>query len=260
MKSYLFFLTILILFITVSCRRASEETAPEPEVTKEIFYQDSVSFTISGKKYVHDHCYSRGISNMQVNLKPYKEKLEDRILAYGSEGNYWYGAKDSTLYETRRTFGGTDEPGNICISFSKKYHNSQLRQASVYLIPRDTRPIFTTGKKTFAIDLDKMNTTDGIGIIAHIQNNEDKLEEMTTFFPNRSLLAKTTLDKDLQNNSTFEIVKFEKLNYGWYLESGNMYLIEARFEVNLYNKKEEIYRLENGFIRFVTSLNNQYYY
>lgn len=54
--------------------------------------------------------------------------------------------------------------------------------------------------------------------------------------------------KGFANNSTFEMIKVEKVS------DSEKYLVEARFALNLYDETGKLYRLENGFLRILTDM------
>ena len=100
--------------------------------------------------------------------------------------------------------------------------------------------IIKIGKQKFAVDFKKENTTEGVSVEFR---SRDHLGTLSTFIPGFSILVKPNLTKNIQDNSTFEIVKIQKVD-----DIYNM--IEAKFSLNLYDENAKLYRLENGFLRF----------
>lgn len=169
--------------------------------------------------------------------------MSDRQPAYITGGYHWYGERDSTLYSAFYKLNANRQPGTLQISFSKKFRNTQLILDQQFLKIKDYFSLLKLGKQPFSVDLDKENSMDGIAIDF---GNSDLAQNLSTTIPGFSILVRSNLGKNIQDNSLFEITKIEKLE-------GNQYLIEANFEVNLYDKNEQLYRAKNGFLRITTN-------
>lgn len=245
------FLAIALISI-VACKKSNTEAAPDPVEKKVTSYKDSVSFTINEKQYILNNKYSNGTGNQPINITPSSTVIKGGKLAYETGGYYWYGAKDSTLYSVSRIIASSQNGDFFKILFTKKFNDSQLQSNNLMLTPKDYYDIFKLGKQSFAADLEKENTMDGISI-SFLGN--DMKENVSTNIPGFSILVRSGLKKDIQNNSNFEITKIEKLK-------DNYYLIEAKFEVNLFDINEKLYRLKGGFLRMSINMEppyNQYF-
>jgi hypothetical protein len=230
---------IALLF---SCKKEPVET---PAPGKPLTYKDSVSFVVSGKTYTFKDQHLSGTGNRQINLKPYPSEIDGRRFAISTGGFYYYGPADYMLYEAHYSFSSyLNEYSTIRFLFTKQYKSAQLRKDIHLLVPTDNSELLSVGKKSFAVDLDKENTTDGIALEVRLQDISSRL---STYIPGFSILLRTDLKKDLQDNSTFEITKCDKLKNG-------LYLVEGKFEVNLFNNEGKLYRLEKGFMRLVTDM------
>lgn len=232
---------LLLLFAITSCKK---DTVPvDPEEVKIV--KDSVSFLLNGKKYVCSEQKSVGVGNRQINIKPSMTLINDQDWEYKTGGFYWYGEKDSLLYDTFFNLASSDHQNRIHISFSKKYHRNELplKVFNVF-VPSDNSKIFKAGLQAFAVDLNLENTMDGISIEVSTQ---DLKGHLSTYMPAFSILIRTDLTKDIQENSRFEITKVQKLNE-------KLHLLEGRFEVNLFDDTGKLYKLEKGFFRFTVTM------
>lgn len=232
----------IALISMVSCKKNNGEPVPAPE--KVMHYQDSISFIIDEKQYSFDNKNSAGIGNQAINIKSSATIVNGGKLAYKTGGYYWYGEKDSTLYSVSYGFESRQLGEHFNILFTKKFKDSQLQRGHQLFAPKDHLDIFKLGKQRFAVDLEKENTMDGISIAFR---GADINEELITRIPGFSILVRSSLTKDIQNNSSFEITKVEKLK-------DSIYLIEAKFEVNLFDENGKLYRLKKGFLRTTTSM------
>jgi hypothetical protein len=240
MKSINIYFLFAALILISSCKKNTSGIVPE----KALIYRDSVSFFINGKNHISNQKNLAGIGNRQINIKPYATLLSNQDWEYNTGGYYWYGEKDSTLYDTFYGFTSEKDYTAIKISFSKKYHNNQLKKSPTMLVPADNSSIFKVGPQSFAVDLNLENTMDGISVVVR---DQDLREELSSYIPGFSVVIRTSLTKDIQDNSTFEITKVQKLD-------DKLYLVEAEFAVNLFDKNGKLYRLEKGFLRLKTSM------
>lgn len=234
--------TLLFIFLLAfcSCKKNSNEGAPGINNQNTINYRDSISFMIGEHQYVFYQKNSVGISNRPFNVKRSATAIQGGKLAYQTGGTYWYGAPDSTLYAVIYGFPSSSLGNNLELSFTKKYNDSELEQGPVYLQAKSHLDIFKIGELPFAVDYDKENTMDGMVIEL---NSKGKI--LSTKVPGFSILIRSALNNDIQNNSNFEITKIEHLKE-------DKYLIEAKFNANIFDGDENLYRIKNGFLRLTT--------
>ena len=242
MKNLIPYFLISSVFI-LSCKKdRSEPIIPVKE--KDVVYKDSISFTLDGKAYDIGYKNQEGVGNRQFNLKPSSTPIEGLKVARTSGGYYWYGPKDSILCDYLAGFSMRAHDGNIKFSFSKKYKIDQLKKDVFLWVPENITDILKEGKHSFATDFNTEITLDGVAIEAYLKGIDGTL---TSYIPGNSILTPTNLTKEVQNNSVFEITKLQKT------DTGN-YIVEAKFELNLFDKNERLYRLENGFFRMISRL------
>ena len=230
---------LLFFFILASCKKSVVE------LERNMPYADSVSFSINGKNYVCAERNTSGMANRQINIKPSDTVITGRRWQYMTGKFYWYGEKDSTLYSISEDFLADSTYGytHIDISFNKKYGNNQMKR-NFFLHPIDSSLIFKKGKQPFAVDLNLENTMEGVAIEVH---TKEAVGLLSTYIPGFSILINTKLPRTIQDESSFEITKLQLLENG-------IYLVEARFEVNLFDEKGKAYKLKNGFLRFKTNM------
>jgi hypothetical protein len=241
MKKRFSLMALAIIFV-VSCKKISSENIGQ--IPERISYKDTISFSINDQKYVFDYVSSNAIGNRAINVKPYETIINDGKLAYQTANYYWYGEKDSTLYSVSYVLESKRVGDSFKIIFTKKYKDTDLQRGFQLYAPKNHLDMFKTGKQSFAIDLDKANTTEGFFIDF---TSTDLPGSLNTGIPGFSILKRSNLDKDIQKNSTFEISKIEKIR-------DNIYTIEAKFELNLFDIHEQLYRVKNGFLRITTSM------
>ena len=237
MKITHYSLIALIIICASSCKKNTSETLHETKT--EVILKDSVSFIVNNTQYVFNEKNTFGVSNRAVNIKPSKTLIKDGKLGIETGGVYWYGTKDSTMYSVFQRLGSNKLGEEFGISFNKRFSDNQLHKSAALLVPKDNAEIFRLGKIPFAVDLDKENTMDGISIDFRAPG---LTKNLSTVIPGFSILVRSGLKKDIQDNSSFEITKIEKIQ-------DSTYLLEAKFELNLFNTDEQLYRVKNGFLR-----------
>lgn len=240
----LYSLIFIILICLFSCKKSNNEITPDIVQEKAISYPDSISFVMNEKEYIFNEKYIAGMGNQPINIKPSAKVIKGGKLAYETGGYYWYGEQDSTLYSRFYNFSSKPNRNYFKISFTKKFKDSQLHTGAVLLHPENDLDIFKVGKASFAVDLEKENTMDGISIDFYEQ---DINKVLSTKIPGSSILVRSALKNDIQNNSSFEITKVEKLK-------NTLYLIRAKFEANLFYNDAKLYRIKNGFLQFTTNV------
>jgi hypothetical protein len=228
----------LLVFITLifSCKKNDvEQPGPAGGALKEVY--DSLSFVIGGESYVLNRTHGVGLGNRQVNLKPFNDRIPGRRAAGITAGKYYYGDIDSTIYVSSFDMASyTDCRCSAELLFTKKFSSRELRPYLLYLIPTDQYEVIKVGKQSFATDFGKENTKDGIVLDLNIKG-----ELLSSTVPGFSIALQSHM-KNIQQNSVFEITKIEKIE-------GNIYVLEAKFAMNVFNEEEKLYRVENGYLR-----------
>lgn len=243
-KIYLVTLSIVLLLF-ISCTKKEREEVTPVTPTFEPSSVDSASFEIDGKQYVFTQKNRVGIGNRAVNIKASSKVIPGGKLAYETGGYWWYGAPDSTMFAIHYGFPSFPIGSNLDISFHKIFNDAQLTKGSWLSGPDTYTDIFKLGKASFAVDFDKENTMDGILMDFY---SKDLRKTLSTKIPGFSIIIRSDLKNDIQDNSKFEVTKLEKLENG-------RYLYEAVFEVNLFDDEANLYRVKNGYIRFSTVMN-----
>ncbi len=241
-----YYFIFAFLIALCSCKKQQKEVVPAPaaSVTKNpVSYSDSISFSIGSQLYVFGSRYKAGISNRAIDVKPSPTKIPGGKLAEETGGFYWYGVPDSTLYSVFYGFPSVVSGNELDVSFTKRYKDGVLTRQGALLVADNHLDIIKKGKQSFAVDYDKENTMDGIVIELYKQG-----KFLTTAIPGSSILVRSNLKNDIQNNSSFEITKVEQIQ-------DDRYVVEARFDVNLFDEDAKLYRAANGFLRFTTNMN-----
>ncbi|WP_164126279.1 hypothetical protein [Sphingobacterium luzhongxinii] len=238
---------ILLFFMIslVSCQKDGEEiSVDEQEWNTDPTNRDSISFTLNDKTYSSNEMNGFGFSNKQINIKPYSSAIKNRETAYATGGYWWYGESDSLLFEQTFSFK-LPEFSSISFGFSKKYEKNKLLQKTAVLAPKSNDSTFLVGPAQFATDNNLENTAEGVSLELYpLQTGK----VLTTSIPAYSVLLRSKLDNQLQDDSYFHIIKIDTLQH-------DVLCIEARFELNVYNEKGASYRIKDGFIRFKTKGN-----
>jgi len=236
MKSF-FLMTVVGLFF-FSCKKNQTEVNSDDNIKENLILSDSISYTINGIKYICNDEYANGFSNKQVNIKPYSQELPNRDYAYSSGTTWWYGEKDSLLVEYNYQFSGD---AFVKIGFTKKYNIAKLQEGSIGYEPINGFQL-ATGPQQFITDYARENKTSGVFLSISSQTEES----LFSYIPTRSMTKPAQLNNNIQDDSKFTILKFEKLD-------GNFFLLEAEFELNGYTENNKKYRIKDGFIRLITT-------
>lgn len=245
-----FLIPIVILLLSISqisCQKDADELLVEEQELENTLphNKDSISFSINDTIYSSAEMNGFGFSNKQINIKPYPSVLSNREAAYSSGGYWWYGEKDSLIFEQTFTFRFADY-SNLTLGISKKYLNSELLQMLNLKTPKNTEAIFSVGSQPFATDNNRENTKEGISFEYY---PEDTRKVLTSFIPSISILKHSGLGNNLQDDAYFEIIRLDTL-------SDAAIVVEARFEANIYASKDQAYRIKDGFVRFKTKFNH----
>jgi hypothetical protein len=183
-------LIFIILICLFSCKKNNNEITAEIVREKAISYPDSISFVMNEKEYIFNEKYRAGMGNQPINIKPSAKVIKGGKLAYETGGYYWYGEQDSTLYSRFYNFSSKPNGNNFKISFTKKFKDSQLHTGATLLYPESDLDIFKVGKASFAVDLEKENTMDGISIDFY---KVDINKVLSTKIPGFSILVRSGL-------------------------------------------------------------------
>ncbi|MGJ1228147.1 hypothetical protein ACR78H_21610 [Sphingobacterium siyangense] len=235
MKSF-FLMTVTGLFF-ISCKKDQPEIKPDNNTKEQLMLSDSISYTINGVKYTSNDRFATGFSNKQINIKPYSQELPNRHFAYSSGNTWWYGEKDSLLVEYNYEFLGE---ALVRIGFTKKYNIAKLQEGPTVYQPINGFQL-TRGPQQFMTDYGRENKTSGVFLSISPKSEE----AMFSYIPNRSMTRPAQLNNNIQDDAKFTILKFEKLD-------GGFYLLEAEFELNGYTEKNKKYRIKDGFLRLVS--------
>jgi hypothetical protein len=231
---FLAFAATATLFIS-SCKKETTVDVPittEPEVKMKF---DSVYFEIAGKPY-------SGIPDLPMNAvgnSGYRMKYLDApkegmtiYNEYGTSKSGWYAPTDSIYFTCANTYEINGDKA-FQISFNQGFHKNNMSKYGSFYFPSDTRNMLKKGKLSFATDYGSTNSKDGIAISFAPYGRTGKLE-----FAYEESLANYP-----QDDSIFEIINTEQIDK-------ESYFVEARFELNLYDKNRTKYRITNGYIRF----------
>lgn len=232
-----YYIQILLLCILLSCKKTSPVESIEPEPISSKIAKDSISFSINEINYSFNNTNSIGIGNSQINIKAFNDAIPGRDYAYKTAGKFWYGDTDSTMYYS--IFGmrsNINQEAILKIHFNKKYKTTELVKSFQQLIPKNQSDIFKPGKQSFAIDFEKENTREGVVLSLYTQG-----VFLSSTKPGFSIYLQSH-KMDIQDNSSFEILKVEHIK-------DDKYLLEAVFSMNLFDQDEKLYRVEKGFMR-----------
>lgn len=244
MKSLIPILVLLFAVLSVSCEKENEGMTAQELEHDDLHNRDSISFTLENTTYSSTKLNGFGFANKQSNIKPYADILNNRDAAYVIGGYWWYGEKDSLLFEHTYSF---EVPGlsNISFGISQKFATDDLTQINDLFVPITDDTTFRVGAKSFAIDRDLENTTYGVSLeLAPLKH----IKRWSTSAPASSVVLRSKLNKNIQDDSYFQIVNIDSL-------ADNSVRIEAHFEANIYDEMGSTYRLKDGFLRFKTKLN-----
>jgi hypothetical protein len=225
-NKHLLGIAIALLFFA-ACKKDNPITEP-PVIEKEDpleYAKDSISYSIDGIS----HKFSESSSFYSaVNSQPYSKV--DSIV---NNAYYISGIKDSVLYS--RKYGFYNDRQYVDVIFIKTYNRASMLQ-SVILRPKDMMDLFTVGSRNYALDYERDNIQNGVGI--NISGGFKTYDSNSFRTP--------LLSADTQKNSKFEITSLKKLKSG-------TYILEAKFNAMVYDEKNVSKKLENGYLRLVMS-------
>lgn len=241
MKKTLLLLPLLVVLLATACKKDEVFVEPEIPVVKEHgFLTDSISFTLEGKRYTNElaepqSLFPRGASNRGTNMR--LSTVEgDWYLSSG--GKYWVGAPDSVQYGSFSTTRLNQDAGEIEVEFVKNLRRSNLLYIGAFYYPRFENNYYTAGDYKYALDFGREGKDEGVAIRLSLST----LGKLTSYSPNY-LFQESKLTAESQLNSTFKVLKVEEIKGTDYV------IIEARFEVNLFDEKENPVKITEGYFR-----------
>lgn len=221
---------LLVLFFLASCKK--DNLTIEPPMEKpdaSALLRDSAAYTIDGKLITVNKVNSFGGFNLQPNSKI------DSIINYAS---YISGDKDSIMFGQRYDIHDVDYHNDISVVFAKKFNKKNLNSNNSLWsnTPKNYLEMFYTGNYPYAVDLYKENTQDGVAIFVRTENQSFKTSGPDIFG------QPTTIKKNAQKDSKFEVTKLTKLKTG-------SYMLEAKFSATIFDHEEKSKKIENGYLR-----------
>ena len=191
---------------------------------------DSVSYTVNGKKYVSNKIERGTTLTTQSNKK----------ITSGVNFNYWIqGDKDSILFVRDYTIKA--DKSFMIMSFIKVYNNNETEHTNEnngsYLnYPKNKTDIFSAGMYKYSTDFWRNNSISGIAIRL-INNNGDFKS-----YGQSDLGKPASVTQTDQIDSKFEIISIQKRE--------SDYLLEAKFNLTVFDDNKQIQKIENGYLRF----------
>jgi hypothetical protein len=219
------------IFCLISCTKKNDDLTnlpdPQPNISS---IADSCSYTINGNQFICDKPNSDGRANAHAN--------------FNLTTNSW--DADTLQYRTMFGFYKMSNPaaqndGSIIIHFIKKYpKNLLIKPILGIMAPVTDTPLYVKGFRNYAVDFDRFNSQNGIAM--EVINRTGSSAEILMTYIYASPFSASTLNNDCQSNSQFEIINVYKGPDG-------RRIIEAKFTANLFDKYENLKRLENGYMR-----------
>jgi hypothetical protein len=225
--------TLLFLFISaavilVSCDKP-ELNGPKKDIDPQAglaSLKDSASYTIDGKRYTCDVLEGFGSSNDKANRD--------------SKTGQW--DADTVMYSSEKSLGkqrdeDISNDGAVKIKFIKKYAKTHLAPSTsvpAILQPKNIIDHYRLGKYRYAMDYQIDNKQNGV-LLSVWKRNGNGIEDLKSL--------PITIAPNSQENSTFEITRFDSVGDG-------SYLLEAKFTANVYGSSQTPIRVEKGYLRF----------
>jgi hypothetical protein len=194
---------------------------------------DSGSYTVNGITYICNELQSDGGMNAGVNLDT-------------SNGGWKYDP-DTLQYSRFYTIGISSDfkgahGGNLKIRLVQKFAKNELpRNLPGIVAPAsDTVLYYPKGNHPYAVDFSRFNTQSGVVLEAFVETANESTR-MSTYSDAAAVLP-TAIANDSQKDSKFEVINV-------YMVPGMGHILEAKFSANLFDKYENVQKLENGYIR-----------
>ncbi|HMI02768.1 MAG TPA: hypothetical protein VK541_09820 [Pedobacter sp.] len=216
----------IALFLFVACQK--DMPLSEPQAPSEIL-KDSASFTIDGKAYTSGKIEKGTTLTTQSNLK----------ITSGVNFNYLLqGDKDSILFVRDYTIKANGS--FMIISFIKVYSNSETESTQEnnggYLYyPKNKTDMFSVGRYKYSTDFWRDNSISGIAI--RVISDRGDLKS----YSQSDLGKPASVTQADQKESKFEIISLQKRDSG--------YLLEAKFNLNVFDENKRSQKIENGYLR-----------
>jgi hypothetical protein len=226
MKSKSLLGLVISLFFFAACKK--DNPTIEPENPLELL-KDSASYAIDGKAYNVIDIEKNWTYTTQSNLK----------ITSGVNFNYQLeGDKDSLLFV--REYSIRAPYTNIAISFLKIYNKNETALTNEnnggYLnYPKNKTDIFSPGLYKYSTEFFRSNSTSGIAFTLINQQGVFKSYSQSDLGKPSSV---TQID---QNGSKFEIISLKKRK--------SDYLLEAKFNLNVFDENKKQLKIENGYLR-----------
>ncbi|MDN3587939.1 hypothetical protein QWY86_14755 [Pedobacter aquatilis] len=219
----------MALLVLAACKKESPIEPPVEKPDLLTLLGDSASYTIDGKLIKVNKVNSFGGFNLQPNSKV------DSIVKYAQ---YISGDKDSIMYGQRYDIHDVDYNNQISVVFAKKFNKNNMNSNNSLWsnTPKNYLEMFYTGNYQYAVDLYKENTQNGIAIFVRKERQSFKTSGPDYFG------RATTITKDAQKDSKFEVIKLNKLKNGGYM-------LEAKFTATIFDDQEKPKKIENGYLR-----------
>lgn len=208
-----------------ACKKEKTAKEFEPPVLK-----DSVSYTVNGKSYVSNKIEKGTTLTTQSNTK----------ITSGVNFNYLIqGDKDSLLFV--RDFTIKADKSFVILSFIKVYNNGETEYSTEnnggwLNYPKSKTDIFSPGIYKYATDFWRNNSISGIAI--RMINDKGDFRSYGQSDLNKPASVTQTDQKD----SKFEIISIQKRK--------SDYLLEARFNLSVFDENKQVQKIENGYLRF----------
>lgn len=216
------------LFVFLIMLSACKKENPAQEVARVI--TDSVSYTVNGKKYLSGNVEKGTTLTTQSNTK----------ITSGVNFNYLVqGDKDSILFV--RDFTIKADQSYMILSFIKIYNNQDTELTSennggTLSYPKNRTDMFSVGTYKYATDFWRNNSISGIAV--RVINNSGDFKSYGQWDLTKPASV-TQLD---QKDSRFEIISIQKRE--------SDYLLEAKFNVSVFDDNHVLQKIENGYLRF----------
>ena len=129
----------------------------------------------------------------------------------------------------------------MILSFIKVYHNNETERTqennSGYLYyPKNKTDMFSAGMYKYSTDFWRNNSISGIAI--RVINDRGDFKS----YGQEDLSKPASITQTDQQDAKFEIMSIQKRK--------SDYLIEAKFNLNVFDDNKQMQKIENGYLRF----------